>query len=237
MQSGTPRRPSLHSAAAMAHDFVTLVSGLPRSGTSMMMKMLEAGGMPVLVDHMRTADEDNPEGYYEFERVKKIRDRQRLAGRGAWPGRQDDLRAAATPAPDAPLQGGLHARTLAEVLASQRQMLIPSRQAHRRDQRREDGRVLSPPTSGASRREARRAAERGRPSTSATTTDAGPGVALRPHRGVPRLPSTSAWRRWPPAPSPPATLAARAPVSRPSARPAVPATLVAVLCIPGRVRL
>ena len=56
----------------MAHDFVTLVSGLPRSGTSMMMKMLEAGGMPVLVDHVRTADEDNPEGYYEFERVKKI---------------------------------------------------------------------------------------------------------------------------------------------------------------------
>ena len=56
----------------MAHDFVTLVSGLPRSGTSMMMRMLEAGGLPVLADHLRTADEDNPEGYYEFERVKKI---------------------------------------------------------------------------------------------------------------------------------------------------------------------
>jgi hypothetical protein len=56
----------------MDHEFVTLVSGLPRSGTSMMMRMLEAGGLPVLVDHVRTADEDNPEGYYEFERVKKI---------------------------------------------------------------------------------------------------------------------------------------------------------------------
>ena len=56
----------------MAHDFITLVSGLPRSGTSMMMRMLEAGGMTVLADHVRTADEDNPEGYYEFERVKKI---------------------------------------------------------------------------------------------------------------------------------------------------------------------
>jgi len=56
----------------MAHDFVTLVSGLPRSGTSMMMRMLEAGGVPVLADHLRTADEDNPEGYHEFERVKKI---------------------------------------------------------------------------------------------------------------------------------------------------------------------
>ena len=56
----------------MEHEFVTLVSGLPRSGTSMMMKMLEAGGLPVLADHLRGADEDNPEGYYEFERVKKI---------------------------------------------------------------------------------------------------------------------------------------------------------------------
>ena len=56
----------------MAHEFVTLVSGLPRSGTSMMMKMLEAGGMPVLADHVRSADEDNPEGYYELELVKKI---------------------------------------------------------------------------------------------------------------------------------------------------------------------
>jgi hypothetical protein len=53
-------------------DAITLVSGLPRSGTSMMMKMLEAGGMAVMTDNVRTADEDNPKGYYEFERVKKI---------------------------------------------------------------------------------------------------------------------------------------------------------------------
>jgi hypothetical protein len=51
---------------------VTVVSGLPRSGTSMMMRMLEAGGLPVLVDGLRTADEDNPRGYYEFERVKQL---------------------------------------------------------------------------------------------------------------------------------------------------------------------
>ncbi|MCF6285328.1 MAG: sulfotransferase family protein [Candidatus Hydrogenedentes bacterium] len=51
---------------------ITVVSGLPRSGTSMMMKMLEAGGMDVLTDQIRTADDDNPKGYYEFERVKKI---------------------------------------------------------------------------------------------------------------------------------------------------------------------
>ena len=53
-------------------EYITLVSGLPRSGTSMMMKMLEAGGMALVTDGIRTADEDNPEGYYEFERVKKI---------------------------------------------------------------------------------------------------------------------------------------------------------------------
>ena len=51
---------------------VIIVSGLPRSGTSMMMKILEAGGLPVLTDNIRTADDDNPEGYYEFERVKKL---------------------------------------------------------------------------------------------------------------------------------------------------------------------
>lgn len=52
--------------------YITVVSGLPRSGTSMMAMMLEAGGMTVLTDHIRTADNDNPKGYYEFERVKKI---------------------------------------------------------------------------------------------------------------------------------------------------------------------
>jgi hypothetical protein len=53
-------------------NFVTIVSGLPRSGTSMMMKVLEAGGLPVLTDNVRSADDDNPKGYYEYERVKKM---------------------------------------------------------------------------------------------------------------------------------------------------------------------
>ena len=52
--------------------FITIVSGLPRSGTSMMMQMLAAGGMPALADNVRQADEDNPRGYYEFERVKQV---------------------------------------------------------------------------------------------------------------------------------------------------------------------
>lgn len=57
----------------MNGDVVTIVSGLPRSGTSMMMRMLEAGGMEVLTDNIRAADDDNPEGYYEFERVKQVK--------------------------------------------------------------------------------------------------------------------------------------------------------------------
>jgi len=58
---------------------ITIVSGLPRSGTSMMMMMLQAGGMPVLTDNIRQADDDNPKGYYEFERVKEIEhDKARL---------------------------------------------------------------------------------------------------------------------------------------------------------------
>ena len=51
---------------------VVIVSGLPRSGTSMAMKMLEAGGMELVVDNVRTADEDNPKGYYEDERIKEL---------------------------------------------------------------------------------------------------------------------------------------------------------------------
>jgi len=50
-------------------DPVVVVSGLPRSGTSMTMKMLEAGGIRVVTDGARTADVDNPKGYYEDDRV------------------------------------------------------------------------------------------------------------------------------------------------------------------------
>ena len=51
---------------------VIVVSGLPRSGTSMMMRMLEQGGLSILQDGLREANADNPKGYYEFERVKKL---------------------------------------------------------------------------------------------------------------------------------------------------------------------
>jgi hypothetical protein len=51
---------------------IVIVSGLPRSGTSMAMQMLAAGGYPVITDGIRTADEDNPKGYFEEERVKDL---------------------------------------------------------------------------------------------------------------------------------------------------------------------
>ena len=53
-------------------DPVVIVSGLPRSGTSMLMGMLAAGGLELVIDGVRTADEDNPQGYYELERVKEL---------------------------------------------------------------------------------------------------------------------------------------------------------------------
>ena len=104
---------------------ITIVSGLPRSGTSMMMKMLEAGGLPPVTDNVRTADEDNPKGYYEFERVKQL-----PKGDVAWlpdvQGKVVKVIAALLPS----LPGGylyrviFMQRAMPEVLASQRQMLI-----------------------------------------------------------------------------------------------------------------
>lgn len=55
-----------------SENFATVVSGLPRSGTSMMMRMLEAGGLSPLTDHLRAPDQDNPSGYYEYEKAKEL---------------------------------------------------------------------------------------------------------------------------------------------------------------------
>jgi hypothetical protein len=52
--------------------FVTVVSGAPRSGTSLMMQMLGAGGMELLTDGVRRADRDNPRGYFELEAVRRL---------------------------------------------------------------------------------------------------------------------------------------------------------------------
>ena len=52
---------------------IIMVSGLPRSGASMMMQMLKAGGLEPLIDNIRLPDEDNPRGDLEFERIKKLK--------------------------------------------------------------------------------------------------------------------------------------------------------------------
>jgi hypothetical protein len=104
---------------------ITIVSGLPRSGTSMMMKMLEAGGIPPLTDRLRTADEDNPKGYYEFERVKKLPE-----GDTDWlpdaAGKSVKVIAALLQylPPNYEYSVILMRRAMDEILSSQRQMLI-----------------------------------------------------------------------------------------------------------------
>lgn len=62
-----------------AQEPIIVVSGLPRSGTSLMMKMLAEGGLPVVTDALRGADEDNPNGYFEHETVKQL-----SQGAAAW---------------------------------------------------------------------------------------------------------------------------------------------------------
>jgi hypothetical protein len=105
---------------------ITIVSGLPRSGTSMMMGMLEAGGMPILTDHLRTADEDNPKGYFEFEKVKQIeRDWSWLEGASGKAVKIISELLMRLP-PNAPYRYKVifMRRNMAEILASQKQMLI-----------------------------------------------------------------------------------------------------------------
>lgn len=52
---------------------IHIVSGLPRTGTSMMMRILHTGGLAALTDNVRQADSDNPKGYFELEKVKQIK--------------------------------------------------------------------------------------------------------------------------------------------------------------------
>ena len=104
---------------------VTVVSGLPRSGTSLMMKMLEAGGIAPLTDNQRTPDVDNPKGYYELEIVKKLPD-----GKTDWlkkaPGKSVKIISALlSHLPDSyTYQVIFMQRNIEEVLASQKKMLI-----------------------------------------------------------------------------------------------------------------
>jgi len=110
-----------------ARDVITVVSGLPRSGTSMMMKMLEAGGLLPVTDNIRTADKDNPKGYYEYERVKKMPD-----GDTEWLGKATGktvkvISALLEHLPSAYTYKVIFMlRDMQEILASQHQMLVRS---------------------------------------------------------------------------------------------------------------
>jgi hypothetical protein len=103
---------------------ITIVSGLPRSGTSLMMKMLAAGGLPLLIDHNRPADEDNPHGYYEFERVKQL-ERGDLGWLATARGKAVKVISALLPhlPPTYSYRVIFMEREIDEVMASQRKML------------------------------------------------------------------------------------------------------------------
>ncbi len=111
-----------------SREFVTVVSGLPRSGTSLMMQMLAAGGMPLLTDHRRSADESNPRGYFEYEAVKQLRaDRSWLSN-----ARGQAVKIIHLLLSELPNDGAIEfrvilmRRAIGEVLASQRKMLARS---------------------------------------------------------------------------------------------------------------
>ena len=111
---------------------VIVVSGLPRSGTSMLMKMLEAGGVPIVTDGQRTADEDNPKGYFEVERVKNLANEQDKAWLAASKGKALKVISYLLKS----LPGDLNykvifiRREIEEVLASQKKMLDRRGETH-----------------------------------------------------------------------------------------------------------
>ncbi len=109
---------------ALAPDELVVVSGLPRSGTSLMMRMLEAGGLPILTDAVRTADEHNPRGYYEYEPVKRLKDDPAVLepARGKVVKIISELLRSMPP--QYPCRVVFMRRAMPEILASQRQMLI-----------------------------------------------------------------------------------------------------------------
>ena len=113
-----------HSTAKTRPEAIIVVSGLPRSGTSMMMKMLAEGGLPVVTDSIRAADEDNPNGYFEFEPVKQL-----AQGQTEWLAQADHKIVKIVSALLEHLPATHHykilfmEREIREILASQRKML------------------------------------------------------------------------------------------------------------------
>ena len=102
---------------------ITIVSGLPRSGTSLMMQMLVAGGMTALSDGERLADADNPRGYLEWERIKQLPDDPACIAEGEGKVVKVISRLLLSLPPGHEYRVLFMQRPLPEVLASQDQML------------------------------------------------------------------------------------------------------------------
>ena len=107
------------------HNFITIVSGLRRSGTSLMMQMLVAGGIPPLTDELRKPNQSNPRGYFEFDPVKRLRNDHSWVEQA----RGNAIKVIHLLLRELPLESHLQyrvifmRRALGEVLASQRAML------------------------------------------------------------------------------------------------------------------
>ena len=102
---------------------ITVVSGLPRSGTSLMMQMIVAGGIPPLTDGLRSPDENNPKGYFEWEPAKSLKEHPEAIA--AAEGKVVKIISALLPLlPDAyEYRVVFMIRPLEEVVASQNKML------------------------------------------------------------------------------------------------------------------
>jgi len=105
-------------------DFVYIVSGLPRAGTSLLMQMVASGGLEVLTDGARPADDNNPRGYFEDERVKDLADDSSWL----WSAQGKAVKIVVPLLPFLPeglkCKIAIIQRDLAEVVASQHQMLL-----------------------------------------------------------------------------------------------------------------
>lgn len=115
----------------MNGEAIIVVSGLPRSGTSLMMQMCEAGGLEPLTDRQRGADEDNLKGYYELEQVKKLE-----KDKGWLRDAKGKVVKVVSPLlkhlpPEYPYKVIFMQRNIEEVIASQKQMLVRRGEAQR----------------------------------------------------------------------------------------------------------
>ncbi|MGI8437573.1 MAG: alkaline phosphatase family protein [Chthoniobacterales bacterium] len=145
METLLKERPDPPAPEARTGKAFILVSGLPRSGTSLMMQMLEAGGVPILSDGERVADVDNPKGYYEWEAIKQIANKPELLDAEGLDGRA--IKCISMLLPKMPLKHNYKVifmtRPIEEVVQSQQKMVERLGTAGSKLDREELGRGLA----------------------------------------------------------------------------------------------